>query len=131
MNKKKLSSCNKFKKESKEKHNCLCQCCGAGAGRSQGFLGGAGTDLKFDLKPEPIILGPLRLLFLARDKRNDLKMFNLLSVFGTKSRFIEAFLLKIIFFKCFLSKSVLFRARTGRSRAFGGGAGPDIIIFYT
>ena len=37
--------------------------------RSQGFLAGAGADLKFDLVPEPIpILGRLRLLFLTSEK---------------------------------------------------------------
>ena len=50
------------------------QCCGAGAGRSRGFLAGAGADLKFELQPEPIFLGRLRLLFFASEKRNDLKM---------------------------------------------------------
>ena len=29
------------------------QCCEAGAGRSRGFLAGAGADLKFELEPEP------------------------------------------------------------------------------
>ena len=38
------------------------QCCGAGA---EGFLAGAGADLKFDLEPAP---------FLASEKWNDLKM---------------------------------------------------------
>ena len=27
------------------------QCCGAGAGRSRGFLAGVGADLKFELEP--------------------------------------------------------------------------------
>ena len=51
------------------------QCCGAG--QSRGFLAGAeaGADLKFELEPEPIFLGRLRLLFLASEKRNYLKMF--------------------------------------------------------
>ena len=35
------------------------QCCGAGVGRSRGFLAGAGADLKFELEPEPIFLGRL------------------------------------------------------------------------
>ena len=39
------------------------QCCGAGAGRSRGFLAGTRADLKFELEPEPIFLGRLRLLF--------------------------------------------------------------------
>ena len=50
------------------------QCCGDGAGRSRSFLVGAGADLKFELDPEPIFLGRLRLLFLASEKQNDLKM---------------------------------------------------------
>ena len=51
------------------------------------FLAGAGADLKFDLEPEPIVWGHLRLLFLASEK--------VFSRFGTKSRFIEAFFIKI------------------------------------
>ena len=44
------------------------------------------------------------------------------SVFGTKSRFIRAFLkLKFRFFKCFVSKSVF---GAGQSIALTGGAGP-------
>ena len=39
------------------------------------FLAKAGADLKFELEPEPIFLGRLRLLFLASEKRNYLKMF--------------------------------------------------------
>ena len=34
-----------------------------GAGRSRSFLAGDGADLKFELQPEPIFLGQLRLLF--------------------------------------------------------------------
>ena len=34
--------------------SCYSQCCGAGVGRSQRFLAGAGADLKFELEPEPI-----------------------------------------------------------------------------
>ena len=48
------------------------QCCGAGAGRSRGFLAGAGADLKLELEPEPIFLGRLRLLFVGKLKQNDL-----------------------------------------------------------
>ena len=49
-------------------------------------------------------------------------------VFGTKSRFIIAFLkLKFLFFKCFESKSV-FGAGASRSRAFTSGGGAE--IFY-
>ena len=36
---------------------------------------GAGADLKLELEPKPIFLGRLRLLFLASEKQNDLKMF--------------------------------------------------------
>ena len=49
------------------------QCCGAG--RSRGFLAGAGADLKFELEPEPQSMGRLQLLFFASEKRNDLKIF--------------------------------------------------------
>ena len=54
---------------------CNNQRCGSGAGWSRGFLAEAGADLKFELEPEPIFLGRLRLLFLASEKRNYLKMF--------------------------------------------------------
>ena len=48
---------------------------------------------------------------------------NFFPVFGTKSRFIEAFLLlKLRFFKCFV-KNLFFGTGAGRSRAFLGGAG--------
>ena len=40
------------------------QCCGAGADRNRGFCAVAGADLKFELEPEPNILGRLRLMFL-------------------------------------------------------------------
>ena len=55
------------------------QCCGAGADRSRGFWVGAGADLKFNLEPEPIYWIGSGLFFLAREKRNDLKMFIFLS----------------------------------------------------
>ena len=55
---------------------CSHQCCGAGAGRSRGFLAGARADLKFKLESEPIFWGRLRLLFLTSERQNDLKMFN-------------------------------------------------------
>ena len=49
-----------------------------GAGRSRGFLAGAGArvgaDLKFDLEPEPInCIGSATAPFLASEKLNDLK----------------------------------------------------------
>ena len=42
---------------------------------SRSFLAGAGADLKFDLDSEQIFWGRLRLLLLASEKRNDLRMF--------------------------------------------------------
>ena len=54
------------------------QCCGAG--RRWDFLAGADLNLKFELEPEPISLGRLRLLFLASEKRNDLKIFIFLCI---------------------------------------------------
>ena len=45
-----------------------------GAGRSRGFLDGAGKGLKFDLELESIFWSAP---FLASEKRNDLKMFTL------------------------------------------------------
>ena len=39
------------------------------------FFAGAVADLKFELEPESNFLGQLRLLFLASEKQNDLKMF--------------------------------------------------------
>ena len=47
------------------------QCCGAG--RSQGFLAGAGADLKFELETEPIFWGRLQLLLFKSEKENDFK----------------------------------------------------------
>ena len=38
-------------------------------------MAGARAYLKFKLEPESIFLGWLRLLFLASEKRNDLKMY--------------------------------------------------------
>ena len=38
-------------------------------------MAGAGADLKFELEPEPKIMGRLQLLFFASEKRNDLKIF--------------------------------------------------------
>ena len=60
------------------------QCCGVGAVWSRGFLAGAGADLNSQLEPIPVpvpILGRLRLLFLASEKRNDLKMFIVMYIF--------------------------------------------------
>ena len=53
------------------------QCCGAGAGRSRGFLAWAGADLQFELEPEPepIFWVGFGSFFLASEKQNDLKMF--------------------------------------------------------
>ena len=45
---------------------CNNQRCGSGAGWSRGFLAEAGADLKFELEPEPIFLGRLRLLFFGK-----------------------------------------------------------------
>ena len=58
------------------------QCYGVGAVWSRGFLAGAGADLNSQLEPIPVpILGRLRLLFLASEKRNDLKMFIVMYIF--------------------------------------------------
>ena len=46
------------------------QCYGAVAGRSRGFLAGAGADLKFELEPEANFLVRLR-FFLASEKQNE------------------------------------------------------------
>ena len=35
---------------------------------------GVGADIKFELEPEPIFVGRFRLLLLASEKQNDLKM---------------------------------------------------------
>ena len=101
------------------------QCCGAGADRSRGFWVGAVADLKFNLEPEPIYWIGSGLFFLAREKRNDLKMFIFLSAVRSEVDWKKACAAssRILYItKCALLQAV-FRRR--RSRDFLGAAGAE------